>query len=122
MTCMFPRRKNTPIRISTIGPAKERFGRIGGVGGGACTVLAIVHLAIHLRGRLLRRRCGVRRSRWRDIWASAKVPALHQFQNSDDEQNNWPCAVPARPVHVIDQLKRADADQNCRSSDAAMPA
>src|SRR5581483_3960014 len=97
----FPSRKNTPIRISTSGPANERGGLdlMGGAGGGAWTVLAIFHLAVYLARRLLSRhggrlrRCGRR---------STQVSPFHQLDDADDEQNQRPSAVPTRTVEVVE--------------------
>src|SRR5437764_5770875 len=96
------RRKITPMTMSTSGPASERGGRgglIGGTGGGACIVLTIFHLAVDLSRRLLLRRyiCSRRNCGWR----SAQITTFHQLDDTQDQKNDWPGAVPARTVQII---------------------
>src|SRR5690348_12851704 len=125
---MVPIRPRMPMMIKTTGPAKERGGRtglIGGAGGGTCTVLAIFHLAIHLSRRLLLVRTA---GNWRHCrgMISAKVAALHQFQDSNYQQDQRPCApeprhVPPMVMQIIQQENYAERNQHSRTGKAAMP-
>jgi len=109
------------MMIRTIGPANERggrTGRIGGVGGGACIVLAIFHLAIHLSRRLL-----LRRGAWRRLLCEggiiSEMPSFHELQNPDDQQYQRPRASKARhlvPVvmQVVEEKNHTQGDQHRR--------
>src|SRR5581483_1929063 len=123
-TCKFPSRKKSPITIKTTGPASERGGRggIGGGGGGAAGVrvaLAIFHLCVN-RGRRLfwRRNIDNGGCRWRH--GAEVTAAFHQFDTSKHKQNNWPRAIPARPVQVVNQRNSTNGHQDSWSRQAAM--
>src|SRR5712692_2652367 len=119
---MFPSRKKTPITISTIGPANEREyrgGLTGGAGGGACTVLAIFHLAVYFSRSLLRGVSG-NRSRLRNGRTAQVATPFQQLHKTNYQQNHRPSAVPSRSMQVVKQRERTDSDQDHGASHASL--
>src|SRR5437016_3981884 len=115
---MFASRSAKPITISTTGPANDLDCRRGG--GGACTVLAIVHLArrwwLNLAG------CNPsRRVRWSNM-SFGRRAAVHDLDYSDHNQQKRPGAVPSDAADTIEQREHADGDQYCRSHEPAAAA